>query len=442
MKFLKYIFLFCFTFFVAHLHAQELLTPEEAVATALQNNYEIRLSRNDSIIAAIDYSFANAALLPQVNGNGGLLFNHNNQKQKLADGSDRKANGIKTRNLTASLALEWVLFDGFKMFITRDKLKEALLLGDLTVKNQITDVVANVLKTYYNIVQQKQQLKAVVEQMQLNRDRLKLAQVKLEIGLGIKPDVLQAQLDLNAQVATQFRQETLIAQTKGDLNRLMAVEKGVNYDVLDTIPIDTTLRLEEIKANIAETSPQLLLTKKGIDIANYTLRERRAERLPTVSFVSAYNFSQTNNSTVINSFSALYNQNHGFNYGLTVSVPVFNNYITKRNIRQAQADIDFRRLTLESQTSQLVTNVENNYEAYLLQLRELKLEETNIALAKENVFIAFERYKQGVATVLELREAQKSLSDASDRLIAARYESKVAETELLRLKGDIVNRQP
>ena len=430
----------CFIFLGINTHGQELLTPEEAVATALQNNYEIRLSRNDSVIAAIDYSYANAAMRPQVSGNGGLIFNRNNQKQKLADGSDRKASGIKTRNLTASLGLEWVLYDGLKMFITRDKLKEALLLGDLTVKNQIVDVVAEVLKTYYNIVRLKQQRKAVEEQMQLNRERLNLAQVKLEVGLGIKPEVLQAQLDLNAQAATQFRQETLIAQTKGTLNQLMAVEKGVNYDVLDSIPIDTTLTLAEIKNNIAETSPQLLLTKKGIDLANYTLRERRAERLPTVSFVSNYNFSQTNNSTVINPFSALYNQNRGFNYGLNVSVPIFNNYVAKRNIRQAQADIDFRRLTLESQSSQLVTNVENNFRAYELQLQQLKLEQTNIVLAKENVFIAFERYKQGVATVLELREAQKSLADAYDRLIAARYEAKVAETELLRLRGDVLRR--
>ncbi|HUS01338.1 MAG TPA: TolC family protein, partial [Chitinophagaceae bacterium] len=388
MKLLRYLFFYCFIFYGITSNAQELLTPEEAVATALQNNYEIRLSRNDSIIAAIDYSYANAAMLPQVSGNGGLIFNRNNQKQKLADGSDRKANGIKTRNLTASLGLEWVLFDGFKMFITRDKLKEALLLGDLTVKNQIVDVVAGVLKTYYNIVRLKQQLKAVQEQMQLNRERLNLAQVKLDVGLGIKPEVLQAHLDLNAQVATQFRQETLIAQTKGSLNQLMAVEKGVNYDVLDSIPIDTTLTLAEIKNNIAETSPQLLLTKKGMDLANYTLRERRAERLPTVSFVSNYNFSQTNNSTVINPFSALYNQNRGFNYGLNVSVPIFNNYVAKRNIRQAQADIDFRRLTFESQASQLVTNVENTFRVYELQMRQLKLEETNIALAKENVFIA------------------------------------------------------
>ena len=175
-------------------------------------------------------------------------------------------------------------------------------------------------------------------------------------------------------------------------------------------------------------------------MANLTLKERRAERLPTVSLISAYNFNQTNNNTVINNFSPLYNQNKGFNYGLSANIPIFNNYISKRNIRQAQADIDFRRLTLENQISLLNTSVENTFRAYELQKKQLALEEINISLAKENVFIAYERYKQGVTTFLELREAQKSLEDAYNRLIAARYDTKVAETELLRLRGDLVRR--
>lgn len=440
MNFVRYIFFSFCIFYGLKIHAQELLTPEEAIATALQNNYEIRLSRNDSIVSAIDYSYANAAFLPRLNGNGGVTFNRNNQKQKLADGTDRKASGIRSTNLNGQIALNWVLFDGFKMFATRDKLREFLLLGDLIIKTQIIDVVSGVLKTYYNIVRQKQQLKAVVEQMQLNRERLRLAEIKLEVGLGIKPDVLQAKLDLNAQISTQLRQETLITQLKGDLNRIMAVDKGVDYEVLDSIPIDTTITLTDIKTNIEATSPELLLTQKNIDIANITLRERRAERLPIVSFNSAYNFNQTNNNSVINQFSPLYNQNRGFNYGLTATIPIFNNYISRRNIRVAQADIDLRRLTLENQRWLLNTNVENTFRTYELQKRQLKLEETNIALAKENVFIAYERYKQGVTTFLELREAQKSLEDAYNRLIAARYDTKIAETELLRLKGDLVRR--
>ncbi len=441
MKLYRIIF-YCFGVFCSiHSYAQQLLTPEEAISTALQNNYEIRLSRNDSIISAIDYSFANSAFLPVVNGNSGILFNNNNQKQKFADGTDRKANSVRSRNTNASIGLDWVLFDGFRMFVTRDKLKEYVTLGDLIIKNQVTDIVANVITTYYNIVRQKQLLKAIEEQMVLNRARLQLAEVKLEVGLGIKPDVLQAKVDLNAQIAAQYRQQTLIQQQKENLNRLMAVNKGVDYEVQDSIPIDTTLQLNDVANNLEEISPAILLTRKNIDIARLTLKERKAERWPVIAFNSAYNFSQTNNNSVVNPFSPLYNMNRGFNYGLSATVPIFNNYVTKRNIRQAQADINFRTLTLENELSLLNTNIVNAYREYDLQKRALALEEANIGLAKENVTIAYERYKVAVTTFIELRDAQQSLQQAYDRLIAARYDTKVAETELLRLRGEFVRKQ-
>jgi outer membrane protein TolC len=82
--------------------------------------------------------------------------------------------------------------------------------------------------------------------------------------------------------------------------------------------------------------------------------------------------------------------------------------------------------------------VKAGYYNYQFQVSALQLEQENIELAKENVAIALERFKLGVSTYLELREAQKSLEDAYDRLIAARYNTKLAETELLRLKGDLV----
>ena len=80
----------------------------------------------------------------------------------------------------------------------------------------------------------------------------------------------------------------------------------------------------------------------------------------------------------------------------------------------------------------------NAFKDYELQKKTLRLEEENIVLARENVYIASERLRLGVTSYLELRETQKSLEDAYNRLIAARYDSKVAETELLRLKGELV----
>ena len=77
--------------------AQRMLTLEEAIATALQNNYDIQLSKNDSMVAALDYSYRNAAFLPTLNGLASTTWNDNNQRQTLADGSKREQKSIKSQ---------------------------------------------------------------------------------------------------------------------------------------------------------------------------------------------------------------------------------------------------------------------------------------------------------------------------------------------------------
>ena len=324
------------------------------------------------------------------------------------------------------------------MFATRDKLGDFVKLGELGIKNQLINTVASVINTYYNIVRQKQQLKAVEEQMSLSQERVKLAQYKLDIGVGTKPDVLQGKLDLNAQKAAQLLQQNLIAKLKEELNQLMNVQQSTLYEVSDSIPINTKLSLGDIQSNVENNNPALLIAKKNIDIAGLTLKERKAERLPTVTFNSAYNFNRTNNQAVINSFSTLFNRSKGFNYGLTATIPIFNNFNNKRQIRQAELDIQYQRIVYENQKSLISLSVINAWTDYEQQKRALALEEENIILAKENVSILFQVYKLNSTTLIQLKEAEKSLGDAYNRLIAARYSTKLAETELLRLKGDLI----
>ncbi|MEO6404266.1 MAG: TolC family protein [Ferruginibacter sp.] len=434
-KFLCSIILF---FSSGKLLAQQVLTVEEAVAAALQNNYEIRLLRNDSLVYALNNSYAYAAFLPRLNGSASMIFNNNNTNQKLADGTQRKQAGVKSNNISSAVNLNWLVFDGLKMFATRDKLAEFIRLGEYNIKNQLVTSVSDVIKTYYNIVRQKQQLKAIEELMGLNEERVKQAEKKFSVGLGAKPELLQARVDLNAQKAARLRQLTLIDQLKEQLNLLTVFAQGTRYDVVDSIPINNNLIVSDILNQASINNPSLLAAKQNIKIANLSLRERKAERWPTLSLNSAYNFSRTENKLVVNNFTPLFNQNRGFNYGISATIPIFNNFTTKRLIEAAKIDIDYQQLQYDFQKAKIDNSISVAYQDYELQKRTLALEEENIVLAKENVYIASERFRLGVTSNLELREAQRSLEDAYNRLIAARYDTKVAETELLRLRGDLV----
>src|SRR2546423_3695758 len=168
--------LFAIFFLQISVPAQDTITVEQAIATALQNNYEIRIARNDSIIAAVNYSYRDAALFPQINATGTVLFNNNAQSQTYSGDIVKSRTGIRSNNLNSGVNANWILFNGFRMFIARTRLGQLLELGSLTAKSQVVNTIADVIKTYYDVVRQKQQLRNIQEQMTLLADQLKLAQ--------------------------------------------------------------------------------------------------------------------------------------------------------------------------------------------------------------------------------------------------------------------------
>lgn len=432
--------LLCFSVFLFFLqtgYSQEVLTIDDAVSQALKYNYDIETARADSSAYGIDNEYAYAAFLPNLGGSFTRLWNNNNQRQQLPDGTKRGGNGIRSKNFNLSVNLNWDLFDGLRMFVTKEKLAEFVHLGEFTVKEQVVNSVATVINNYYNIVRQKQQLKAIEEQISINDERVQLANKKFSVGLGAKPELLQAKVDYNAQKAAQYTQQTLITQLREQLNQLIGFPVTKYYEVSDSIPINTNLQYGRIRSDLERYNPTLQIARKNIDISRLTVRETRAGLLPTAAFTTAFNFTRLDNTRVLNSFTPLYNQNRGFNYGVVINVPILNNFEIRRLIRQAKLDVRVQEINLSNQFSQLDVSVNNAFKDYELYKKLLSLEEDNILLAKENVSIALQRFKLGASTYIELHEAQVSLGEAYDRLIAARYNTKVAETNLLRLQGKI-----
>jgi len=420
------------------LPAQNVLTVDEAIATALKNNHDITLAKYDSASAAIDNSFKRGFFLPRINANTGIVYNNNDQRQKFNDGTERERNGVKANNLSASVSLNWTLFDGLRMFATKEKVEEFVKLGELNIKNQVVTTVAGVVTTYYTIVRQKQILKSIEEQIDISQIRVDLTQRKLDVGLGAKPDVLQSKVDLNAQKARQLEQQSFIAQLKSALNRLMNIPPGNTFDVGDSIPINMNISVDDIKKDIENVNPSILVAKKNIDIAMLGVKEMKADRLPTIDFNSNYNFNRLDNKEVVNPFTPLFSQNKGFNYGFTASIPILNNLNTKRLIRQAQLGVQTQEVLYDNQKFITYHAINRAYKDYEQQKKLLALEEENILLARENVQIVLETYRLNAATIVQLREAQISLADAYQRLIATRFSAKVSEIELLSLKGELV----
>src|SRR5690606_14606820 len=132
-------------------------------------------------------------------------------------------------------------------------------------------------------------------------------------------------------------------------------------------------------------------------------------------------------------------KSEGFNYGFSVTLPILTGFNTRRLTQLAKIEVQRQQLLYDQQRNTVNVELRNAFTNYENAKKILLIEEETIGLTKENVFIALETFKRGVNTFIELRTAQQSLAEAYNRLITARYNAKVAETELLRLNGSLLH---
>ncbi len=183
------VFLFFLQGFVFnfHLFAQDsLLTAKDAVKYAIENNYGITISRNTIEIGTINNNWANAGAIPVISATANKVAGINNLQQKLSNGTVTNRNGSSTKNFNAGVAINWRVFDGFKMFATKRRLAELERNGEYAFRKTLNETVYNVIVSYYNVVTLAEQLKATAEQINLYRDRYTLADRRFEIGTGAK----------------------------------------------------------------------------------------------------------------------------------------------------------------------------------------------------------------------------------------------------------------
>lgn len=425
--------------FAVHIsYCQEEISVERVIALALEKNYDVQLAKNVSEAASTDNRYAFGAFIPRVEATGTTVWNSNNQELRFQDETRNNSGRAESNNISASAQLTWTLFDGTRMFATRERIAAIAGQGELFVKDQMVTTIAAVASNYYDIVRQKQQLKAIEEQMSVSQERVKLAERKLQVGTGAKPELLQAKVDFNAQRTQALQQQALIVQLKDQLNGLVGSQLPASYEVSDTIILNQDLQQEQLSSNIENTNFALQASRREIGISNLSIRERRAELLPFLNFNAAYNYSKTDNTRLINPFAALFSKTDGYNYGFSVSMPILTGFNQRRLVQQAKINASRQQLLYDQQKITVNVGLQNAYANYTSAKNILLVEEENIGLAKENVSIALETFKRGATTYVELRTAQQSLADAYTRLINARYLAKVAEIELLRLNGSLL----
>jgi len=411
----------------------QVLTLENAIDRALSNNFSIRIERNVSAIKDNDATIGNAGMFPLIDANASYIKSNNSITQQLSNGTEINKDNAAQTVTTAGVALDWVLFDGLRMFAAYDRLKALSEQGRIDLKVEMETVIEQVHRNYYSVVKESQLLKALQETFVFYEDRLKISENKYNVGSASRLDFLQSKVDLNAQRAAILQQQENLTNARTELNRLLVFPVDTAYQVADTIIINYNPDYATLKNSLANNF-QLQSIEKNISISRYSLRETRGLRFPVISGIAGYAYSNSENAAGL----FIKNQTVGPQFGLTARLNLFDGFNTSRQIKNAKLTLLNSELSFAQATHNLNADLIIAFEHFKNSSDRLKLEEDNINYARENASVFTESFKLGSANSLQVKEAQESFNTALSRLVNARYDAKIAEVVLMRLTGQLV----
>lgn len=432
MKNFKFIIVFVFALpFVAI--GQTILTLEDAISITLENNFDIRMAKNDLSIDQENVTIGNAGMLPRVNG---TVTNSNtilNTTQTQANGNEIEIDGAKNRNLNSGVGLEWTIFDGFRMFARHNQLKEFEKLGETELKLNVLSKVSEVYDTYYLLVNQQHLIRSLDSIIIVSEFRLKTAQTRFTIGKASKLEVLNAEVDYNADVSAKIRLNEQYAISKIALNQLLVRPSETDFMVTDVILIDETLKLTDLLALAQEQNPELQIQYINKKIQEYELKQVKAARYPSLSLSTGYNLIRQESPFGFVTQST----GRNFNYGFTASINIFDGFNQNRNERTAKIQLENTQLLIERQKQTVNAQISSFYQSYLSNLALLEMEQKNEKIARQNLEITLDKFKIGTISPVEFRTAQVNYANAVIRLTNAELLAKQTEISLKEIAGNL-----
>lgn len=410
-------------------------TLKSCLEQGLLNNYSLRITRNEEQVSKNNATLGNAGYLPTLDLSAGYKGTVDNTETTVrATSETMKDSGVFDQSLNAGVNLNWTVFDGFNITANYQKLKELERQGETNTRIAIEDLIANIAAEYYNYVQQKIRLKNFRYAVSLSKERLRIVEERYHIGNFSRLDYQQAKVDFNADSAQYMKQQELLHTSRILLNELMA-NKDVDQSFIirdSLISINNMMNFEELWNGTLQINASLLKAEQNNTLARLDYKKVCARDYPYLKMNGGYGYTHNKYDISANSRRS----NLGLNFGVTVGFNLFDGN-RRRERRNASIAIQNARLEREQVEQSLRADLSNLWQAYQNNLQMLNLERQNLVAARENHEIAMERYMLGNLSGIEMREAQKSLLDAEERILSAEYDTKLCEISLLQISGKV-----
>ncbi len=406
---------------------QEKLDLAGAIGKALQNNYDIKVVKDNQRIAEITNNWGTAGRYPYINMS---LGSDNSENVKTGD-------NVMTNRLSASASLSWTLFDGYSVRINKQRFEELEQLSKQNTAIMVEGTIQSVILAYYSVLLEKEKLGVYEEVMSLSESRYNRAKDLKDFGTAVTYDVLQAQNAYLADRSGFLLQQVAYKNALRDLNYLMAEEAGVSYNLTEefiALPVEYTVA--DLQVQMFENNKSLQNQYINQRLLENAMASAKSNYMPTLNFNSGIAPSRTRSK--VGDADASWANSANFYGNFTLSLNLFSGGNRKRAVQIAQIDESIGLVEIDQRKHDLTNSLSNLYEFYLVRKELLNVANENLEAAKLNLQISKEKFDSGAINSFNYRDVQNIYLNAAQQKLGAIYNFIDTHTSLLRMTGTII----
>ncbi len=418
-----------------HSYSQDtttLLLKDDAVQIALENNYDIKVARNNVDAAENNASIFNSGYLPTVSASAQANYNKNSTTTNFTDGSIQERD-IENTSYNSSLGLNYTLFDGLGRKYNYSKLQEQYNLSELQARQVIESTVLQLFEVYYEVARLSENERNLVETLDISRDRLQRAKFGYEYGQSTQLDVLNAEVDYNTDSVNYLNITQQLDNVKRNLNVILGRDVNMSFSVDTTINYMGGLTLDDLLDESFENNVGLLQNESFLKASEFDVGISKSGYVPKVDLNASYRWQRNGASIFFDS-----QQSVGPNAGVTLSWNIFDGGLTNTRVQNSKIAVENEQILKEQAEQNLERNVNNAWRFYQNALFVLEAQRKNLQTAQRNFDRTQEQNKLGQITSIEFRQAQYNLLQAEFTFNQAKYDAKIAELALLQLAGHLL----
>ena len=446
------VFVLIFLLGLGRVYTQDqMLSKDEAVVFALENNFGIKVAKNQVEIAENNKGILNSGYLPILAANAGANYNRDDSVTEFPgqlnnEGIPREDLDIykaESQRFNGALNINYTLFDGLGRYYNYKRLKEQYQLSELQARETIENTILQLFSIYFEVARLTENENVLQQALEVSTQRIKRAEYAFEYGQNTKLDILNAQVDVTNDSINIINTRQQLANTKRDLNVVLNRDLNEKFQVDTLIQFIPRLQLDEFLKMSKENNVALLQTEKNLAINEYDIKVNKSGYLPTVGLNGAYgwNLNQSAPSSFIPGQVFPGNNRTTWNFGLGASLSwnLFDGGGTTVRVKNSRITYENQQLLKKQIELEVDRDILNALDIYENRLRIFEIQEQNVITNENNFERSKEQFQLGRITSIEFRQAQINLLNALTNKNLAKYDAKLAELQLLQLTGQLLN---